>query len=278
MSRTDTTPKTSRLWAALFSFPNPVNEVSARLVAGGVLVMCLLTIGLNLKWATAVITYGFVARVLTGPSLSPLGQLMTRVVTPRLHVAARPVAGPPKRFAQGIGVVFSGAALVLTVLGYWGAAQIVLGLLSLAAFLESALGICLGCKAFAVLMRIGVVPQDVCVLCTWQIGCTRVVLVGYRTGVCTVLKRPAICGNVGMPRWTLVERAAVIWSSWSSFWRAPARLIWRPSASPSHPWFLASAMRAIRLSRTSMNRPRWARSGRSSGQRTQACSWMHGVA
>src|SRR5580698_8275456 len=98
---------------SLFSFPNPVNEVSARLVAGGVLVMTLLTITFDLKWATAVIAYGFVARVLTGPSLSPLGQFMTRIVTPRLHLAARPVAGPPKRFAQGIGVVFSVAAVVL---------------------------------------------------------------------------------------------------------------------------------------------------------------------
>jgi len=149
----------------LFSFPNPVNEVSARLVAGGVLVMTLLTIALDLKWATAVIAYGFVARVLTGPSLSPLGQFMTRVVTPRLPFAARPVAGPPKRFAQGIGVAFSVTALVLTVLGYWGAAQIVLGLLAVAALLESAFGLCLGCKAFAVLMRLGVVPEEVCERC-----------------------------------------------------------------------------------------------------------------
>jgi hypothetical protein len=157
---------------SLFSFPNPVNEVSARLVAGGVLVMTLVTISFDLKWATAVLAYGFVARVLTGPSLSPLGQFMTRVVTPRLQVAARPVAGPPKRFAQGIGVLFSVTALVLTILGYWGAAQIVLGLLAVAALLESAFGLCLGCKAFAVLMRLGVIPQEVCERCNniWAVS------------------------------------------------------------------------------------------------------------
>jgi hypothetical protein len=150
---------------ALFSFPNPVNEVSARLVAGGVLVMSVLTIAFNLKWATAVIAYGFIARVLTGPSLSPLGQFMTRVVTPRLHIAARPVAGPPKRFAQGMGVTFSVTALLLTIFGQWGWAQIVLGLLSVAALLESVFAICLGCMAFAVLMRVGVVPEEVCEKC-----------------------------------------------------------------------------------------------------------------
>ena len=136
-----------------------------RLVAGGVVIMAVLTIALDLKWATVVIAYGFVARVLTGPTLSPLGQLVTRVITPRLAIAERPVAGPPKRFAQGMGVAFSVSAVVLTALGYWGAAQIVLGLLVVAAFLESALGLCLGCKVFAVLMRVGVVPEEVCEHC-----------------------------------------------------------------------------------------------------------------
>ena len=149
----------------IFTFPNPVNEVSARLVAGGVVIMAVLTITLDLQWATAVLAYGFVARVLSGPTLSPLGQFVTRVVTPRLPIAERPVAGPPKRFAQGMGVVFSVTALVLTVLGYWGAAQIVLIFLVAAALLESVLGLCLGCKVFAILMKAGVVPAEVCERC-----------------------------------------------------------------------------------------------------------------
>ncbi|HEY2767618.1 MAG TPA: DUF4395 family protein, partial [Solirubrobacteraceae bacterium] len=70
--------------SGLFSVPNPVNEVSARLVAGGVVLMSVLAIALDQPWLTAVIAYGFVARVLTGPTLSPLGQLVTRVITPRL--------------------------------------------------------------------------------------------------------------------------------------------------------------------------------------------------
>ena len=174
MSQTDATSKGSGKAALFFSFPNPVNEVSARLVAAGVVVMSVLTISLNLKWATAVIAYGFVARVLTGPTLSPLGQIVTRVVTPRLPFAARPVAGPPKRFAQGIGVAFSVTALLLTVLGFWGVAQIVLGLLATAALLESAFGLCLGCKAFAVLIRFGVVPEEVCEKCNniWALSAT----------------------------------------------------------------------------------------------------------
>ncbi len=150
----------------LFSFPDPVNEVSARLVAAGVVTMGLAAIVLDLRWLTLVIAYGFWARVLTGPTLSPLGQLVTRVVTPRLPFAARPVPGPPKRFAQGIGAVFSTTALVLTYgFGQWGPAQVVLAFLIGAAFLESAVGLCLGCKVFGYLMRAGIIPEAVCERC-----------------------------------------------------------------------------------------------------------------
>jgi hypothetical protein len=158
--------------AGLFSFPDPVNEVSARGVAAGVVLLVSAAVLLDLRWLVPLIAYGFVARVLTGPTLSPLGQLVTRVVTPRLPFPARPVPGPPKRFAQGIGVAFSVTATVLTASGSWGAAQVVLGMLGAAALLESAFGVCLGCKAFAVLMRIGVIPQSVCERCDdiWATG------------------------------------------------------------------------------------------------------------
>lgn len=96
----------------LFEFPNPVNEVSARLVAGGVVLLTLVILVGRQPWLTAVLAYGFLARVLTGPTLSPLGQLVTRVVTPRLPVEPKLVPGPPKRFAQGIGASLSVAAVV----------------------------------------------------------------------------------------------------------------------------------------------------------------------
>ncbi len=150
----------------LFSFPDPVNEVSARLVAGGVVVLALTTVLLDQPWLTLVIAYGFVARVLTGPTLSPLGQLVTRVITPRLGVAPRYVPGPPKRFAQGIGAVVSTSAAVLALgFGLTGWAFALLALLVAAATLESVFGLCLGCKLFALLMRVGLVPERICERC-----------------------------------------------------------------------------------------------------------------
>jgi len=150
----------------VIGFPNPVNEVSSRLVAFGVVVLGLATILFDLRWLTVLLAYGFVARVLTGPKLSPLGQLVTRVITPALPFEPRLVPGPPKRFAQGIGVAFTATAAVLTY-GFdrFDLAQVALALLVAAAALEAFAGVCLGCKAFAVLMRLGVIPEDVCQEC-----------------------------------------------------------------------------------------------------------------
>ncbi len=150
----------------LFSFPNPVNEVSARLVAGGVLIMSLVTIGFDQPWLLLVLAYGFVARVATGPTLSPLGQLATRVLAPNLPFPPKYVAGPPKRFAQGIGATLSVAAVI----AYYGfgsttVAYALVGLIIVAATLESVFAVCLGCKAFAVLIRLGVIPEEICERC-----------------------------------------------------------------------------------------------------------------
>ena len=149
-----------------FSFPREVNEVSARLVAAGVVVMALLALAFDLRWLTVVLAYGFVARVLTGPKLSPLGQLVTRVVTPALPVAPKMVPGPPKRFAQLIGAAFTVAAAVLTYgLGRFDAAQVLLAVLVVPAALEAVVGYCVGCQVFRLLMRAGVIPDEVCTSC-----------------------------------------------------------------------------------------------------------------
>jgi hypothetical protein len=113
-----------------------------------------------------LIAYGFLARVASGPTLSPLGQLVTRVIVPRLRLAAKPVPGPPKRFAQGIGAALSVTAAILALaLGLDTAAYALLGALIAAATLESVFGLCLGCKAFALLMRLGAIPPEVCERC-----------------------------------------------------------------------------------------------------------------
>lgn len=132
----------------LFSFPDPVDETSARLVAAGVVAQAVLFLVLREGWVLVPLTYGFVARVLTGPTLSPLGQLVTRVVSPRVPGDHRQVPGPPKRFAQGIGVAFSGGASIAWIAGVPTVSYVLIAALTLAATLEAVAAACLGCIAY----------------------------------------------------------------------------------------------------------------------------------
>jgi hypothetical protein len=145
-------------------FPVTVNEKAARVVAGAVALTALVALLAGAHWLVVPLFYGFLARVLAGPALSPLAQVATRVVAPRLG-PPRHVPGPPKRFAQGMGAAITGAALVAWLAGATGVVEVLLVALLVAATLESAFAFCLGCKVFAGLMRLGVVPQSVCERC-----------------------------------------------------------------------------------------------------------------
>ncbi len=150
----------------LFGFPNPVNETSARLVAAGVVLQGVVYLVVQQWWLLVPLAYGFLARVLSGPRFSPLGQFVTRVVTPRLQVQHTFVAGPPKRFAQGVGLVFSGGALTAVAVGADTAAVVLIAGLVVAATLESVFAFCLGCTMFSLLMKLGVIPESVCLECS----------------------------------------------------------------------------------------------------------------
>lgn len=155
---------------SIFSFPNPVNEKAARAVAGQVVITAAVTLLLsatvseNWLWVTAALALGFLARVLTGPTLSPFGQIATRLIAPRLG-APKLVAGPPKRFAQALGFAMTTAAAALLATGHPLGTQALLAMLIVAAGLESVIGLCLGCKIFALGIRTGLVPETVCVEC-----------------------------------------------------------------------------------------------------------------
>jgi hypothetical protein len=149
---------------SLLRFPNPVNEVAARVVAGGVLVLAVAFLASRQGWILVPLAYGFVARVLTGPRLSPLGQFATRVAAPRL--GTKLVPGPPKRFAQGIGAVVTVSAALCWWVGAHPLALALIGLIVVAATLESVFAYCIGCRIFGALMRVGIIPADVCEACT----------------------------------------------------------------------------------------------------------------
>lgn len=132
----------------LFRFPDPVNETSARLVAAGAITQSVAVLVFRSGWILVPLVYGFLARVLTGPTLSPLGQFVTRAVTPRLGREHRFVPGPPKRFAQGIGLLFTAGAALAWLLGAPPVTYaLLLGLIG-AASLEAFFAICVGCIVY----------------------------------------------------------------------------------------------------------------------------------
>jgi hypothetical protein len=149
----------------VFGFPNPVNEVAARIVAAGVVTMAGVAVGTRQLWITIPLAYGFVARVLTGPRLSPLGFVAARVVAPRFGRWYKPVPGAPKRFAQAMGAAFTLSALGLWLAGSGTACVVVLAALMVPATLEAVFGYCVGCRIFALAMRVGLLPASVCAEC-----------------------------------------------------------------------------------------------------------------
>jgi hypothetical protein len=150
----------------LFSFPNPVNETSARIVAGSVAILAVVTVAFQQGWLIPVLAYGFLARTLTGPTLSPLGLLATKVVTPRLSIRHRYAPGPAKRFAQSIGALFTvTATIVWFAFGQHTAALALVAVIAVFASLEAGLGLCVGCRVFYLGMRLGLVPAHVCEDC-----------------------------------------------------------------------------------------------------------------
>ena len=148
-----------------YPFPNPANETSARLVAAGVVLISTAFLLTNSTLILLALTYGFAARVAAGPAFSPLALLVTRIITPKLNFNHKFVPGPPKRFAQTIGLTFAATALTLTLLDYSLAPKLVIVALIFAATLESVFAICLGCIMFSFLMKLGVIPQSVCESC-----------------------------------------------------------------------------------------------------------------
>jgi hypothetical protein len=164
----NTVPRRVVVWRMvrdLLRYPDRVNENAARLVAAGVVVLVVVYL-LTGSWAAlAFLTYGFVVRVIAGPTLSPWAQVVNRLLVPWLSIRAKPVPGPPKRFAQGIGAVLSIGAVVALAAGFDALAAGLVALIGVAATLESVVGFCVGCWMFARLMDMGLVPESVCEAC-----------------------------------------------------------------------------------------------------------------
>jgi len=121
-----------------------------------VLAIALLT---GSVWVLAGQALLFAAGSLLGVRRSPYGYLFTRLVRPRLRPPAELEDPAPPRFAQTVGLIVTGAGLIVAVAGVHSAVEVSAALALVAAFLNAAFGLCLGCELYLLLPRLGASPK-----------------------------------------------------------------------------------------------------------------------
>jgi hypothetical protein len=100
----------------------------------------------------------FATGVALGPARSVLGLAYRVLLAPHLAPAAAREDPRPPRFAQAVGLVIAGGGLVLAALGVPAALTVAASLALVAAFLNAAFGICLGCEIYLSLLRVRARP------------------------------------------------------------------------------------------------------------------------
>ena len=149
----------------IIGFPPVVNERAARVIAGGVAALGIAALVTGWHVITALMAVGFLLRVVAGPRMSPLGRLAADHIAPRLGPPI-PTAGPPKRFAQGVGLAVTSIAAVAALgFGLVVVPTVLVTILVFFAVLESSIGWCAGCWAFGRLMQWGLIPEETCEAC-----------------------------------------------------------------------------------------------------------------
>ncbi|MDR2108766.1 MAG: DUF4395 domain-containing protein [Coriobacteriales bacterium] len=101
---------------------------------------------------SGLLTIDFAIRAFFKPKYSPLATV-GRALTSGLGLKPKMVDGAPKIFAARIGFLFTISSTLLFALGQAPAASVVLGILVVCAFLESAFSFCLGCWVYSILPK-----------------------------------------------------------------------------------------------------------------------------
>jgi len=146
------------------SRPDPIDPRGPRFGAAITSVLLLTVVVLDLAGASlaallllAALVALFAWGAFAGIRRHPWGALFKRLVRPRLAPPAETEDPRPPTFAQGVGFAVTGAGLVLALLGVDGAVWISAAIAFVAAFLNAAFDLCLGCRMYALLVRARVI-------------------------------------------------------------------------------------------------------------------------
>jgi hypothetical protein len=100
----------------------------------------------------------FAIGALGGPRRHPYGKLFATLVAPRLGPVKEREPVPPLKFAQLVGFIFAVAAVAGFAVGAPLVGVIAAAFALVAAFLNAAFGICLGCQLYPLVARFRHVP------------------------------------------------------------------------------------------------------------------------
>jgi hypothetical protein len=131
-----------------------VDPRGLRFAAGVTTVVLALTLVLNNPWPLAVQAVVFAISVAVGVQASPYGQLFKRLIRPRIGPPQELEDAAPPRFAQLVGLVFAVAGLIGYLTGVTVLGVVATGFALVAAFVNAAVGLCLGCEAYLLIHRI----------------------------------------------------------------------------------------------------------------------------
>ena len=141
------------------SAPEPVDVRGPRFAAWATTVVIIATLLASAvsPIAAAVIlgaqTVVFAIGAWRGPRQHPYGLLFGRLVAPRLGPVTEKEPVPPLKFAQLVGFVFAAVGTVGFAAGVPLVGLIATGFALVAAFLNAAFGICLGCQIYPLVAR-----------------------------------------------------------------------------------------------------------------------------
>ncbi|MBS1523958.1 MAG: DUF4395 domain-containing protein [Bacteroidetes bacterium] len=131
----------------------PMNENKARLTALFVLILCIVFLFTNWWIIIAFLVVDFLLRANNLGKYTLLA-ILSDVIINQLKIKNKPTDRAPKRFAAGVGLVFTIGVLILTLLKLDTATLIVILVLIFFAFLESFIGFCAGCYVYSILNMI----------------------------------------------------------------------------------------------------------------------------
>jgi uncharacterized protein DUF4395 len=133
----------------------PVNENITRLNAAQTLVLAVVWLFTAAPVIPAVLTIDFLLRATNYGRFSPLN-LVSGFFVKTFSIPVKHVDRAPKRFAAGVGFLFSFSILILSLFSYMLAAGVLAGILLLFASLEAFFAFCAGCYVYFFLKKLGV--------------------------------------------------------------------------------------------------------------------------